>query len=156
MPSGDDGLMGLDLNRWFNYARARVNAAVGQGHQSLDRLEAKREADLADKPWLRSDSEAPTLDEARARIEWEADRQRRDQASTSTADQNQDATSSASTPRATPAAPARSPQAIATDADQEAARLQLDRRQQASAERLEAIRAELGVDDPPAGSDAKA
>ncbi|MBA3283277.1 MAG: hypothetical protein H0U29_13720, partial [Acidimicrobiia bacterium] len=70
--------MALDVNRWLKYAKARIDSAVGQGNKSLDRMEAEREADLADKPWLRSDREAPTLDEARARIEWESARQRRE------------------------------------------------------------------------------
>lgn len=143
--------MGLDLNRWFNYAKARVNSAVSQGHQSLDRREAERDAESADKPWLRADGEAPSMDEARARIAWEADRQRPDQASTAMSDQDEGARSSDSAPSADPGP--RSPQAIAADAEQEAARLELDRREQASMDRLEAIRAELGVDAPPADPD---
>lgn len=139
------GPMGLDLNRWFNYAKARVASAVGQGNQSLDRREAEREAGLADKPWLRSESEAPTMDEARARIEWEAGRQRPDQANAAADPADDRPAPSSATPEPSP----RSPQAVAADAEQEAARLELDRRDQASAERLEAIRAELGVDDPP-------
>lgn len=145
--------MGLDLNRWLHYAKARVNSAVNQGHQSLDRREAEREAELADKPWLRSDGEAPSMDEARARIEWEADRQRPDRAATTASDQSQDPRPSAPTASADPGSGPRSPQAIAADAEQEAARLELDRREQASMDRLEAIRAELGVDAPPVEPD---
>ena len=74
-PVGNNGAMALNVNRWLNYAKARIDAAVGSGHESLDRLEAKQEADRADKPWLASDSTAPTFDEARARIAWEADQQ---------------------------------------------------------------------------------
>jgi len=128
--------MALDVNRWLKYAKARIDSAVGQGNKSLDRLEAEREADLADKPWLRSDRQAPTLDEARARIEWEAERQHR-----------------GSEPGAGPGSdgPApRSPQDAAADAEQESARLELDRREQESAARLEQIRNELGVEAPPA------
>lgn len=67
--------MALNVNRWLQYAKARIDSAVGSGHDELDRLEAEQEAQRADKPWLASDSTAPTFDEARARIEWEADQQ---------------------------------------------------------------------------------
>ena len=128
--------MALDVNRWLKYAKARIDSAVGQGNKSLDRMEAEREADLADKPWLRSDREAPTLDEARARIEWEAERQHRQS--------GQEGEPSRDRP-----AP-RSPQDVAVDAEQESARLELARREKESAARLEQIREELGVEAPPA------
>lgn len=117
--------MAFDVNRWMKYARARIDSAVGQGNRSLDRLEAEREADLADKPWLRSETDAPTLDEARARIEWEAERQRK-----------------APAPPATPATPAE------PTAEQAAAKVELEAQQRKSADRLDQIRRELGVDDP--------
>jgi len=128
--------MALDVNRWLKYAKARIDSAVGQGNKSLDRMEAEREADLADKPWLRSDREAPTLDEARARIEWESARQRRESGP------------GADTAGDRPAP--RSPQDVAVDAEQESARLELARREKESAARLEQIREELGVEAPPA------
>lgn len=128
--------MALDVNRWLKYAKARIDSAVGQGNKSLDRLEAEREADLADKPWLGSDRDAPTLDEARARIEWEAERQRRESG------HGGGAVSDRPAPR--------SPRDAAADAEQESARLELDRREKESATRLEQIREELGVDTPPA------
>lgn len=116
--------MALDVQRWLQYAKARIESAVNQGNASLDRREAEREVELAERPWLGADAEAPTLDEARARIEWEAQRQAEGTAS----------------------APA-SPEASSTGGD---ARLELEAREQASAERLAAIRRELGVADPPA------
>jgi hypothetical protein len=128
--------MALDVNRWLHYAKARLDRAVGQGNRSLDRLEAEREVELADKPWLRSDAEAPTLDEARARIEWEAERQRRDA--------HQARTAPAATPAGSPTHPAAD-----ADAEQEGARLELERRDRESAARLAQIREELGVDPPP-------
>lgn len=67
--------MALNVNRWLQYAKARIDSAVGSGHAELDRLEAQQEAERADKPWLASDGAAPTFDEARARIAWEADQQ---------------------------------------------------------------------------------
>lgn len=141
--------MALDVDRWLQYAKARLARAVGDGNRSLDRLEAEREVELADKPWLRSDGEAPTLDEARARIEYETERQHRAAAAAGTAAEPDDGAPSATGPRP--------PQDIAADAELEAARLELDRREQASAARLRQIRDELGVDepvddDPPRGS----
>lgn len=137
------GAMALDVNRWLKYAKARLDTAVNQGNASLDRREAEREAELADKPWLRSDRAAPTLDEAKARIEWEAEEQRRraaeDGAPPATAD---------------PGGGSRRPQATAGDAEHESARLELDRREQASAARLEQIRRQLGVEDAPAADEA--
>lgn len=65
----------MNVNRWVRYAKARIDAAVGQGNESLDRLEAERQAELAERPWLAADGTAPSLDEARARIEWEARQQ---------------------------------------------------------------------------------
>ena len=42
---------------------------VSSGNDELDRREAQREAELADKPWLASDAPAPTIDEAVAYYE---------------------------------------------------------------------------------------
>ncbi len=133
--------MALDVNRWLKYAKARIDTAVNQGNASLDRREAEREADLADKPWLRSDRSAPTLDEAKARIEWEAEEQRRRAGKDGVAPGDADARTEA-----------RRPQATADDAEHESARLELEQREQASAARLDQIRRELGVEDPPAGA----
>ena len=151
------------MSRWMKYAKARLDAALGQGNDELDRLEAEREAELADKPWLRSEGEAPSFDEARARIEWEAERQRR------LAEQR----SASDGPRPSPAADVgRDPQAgdeprsgtapdrgAETDplespaeaAARESARVELEERQRLSATRLEEIRRELGIEaDTPA------
>lgn len=138
--------MGLDLNRWFNYAKARVNSAVSDANSSLDRREAEREAEAADRPWLRSESVAPSMDEARARIEWEAEQQReRSSDPRAGVSDEEPGVDSAGEP---PPPARRSPQDIAEEAERETARLELDRRAQASADRLRAIRDELGVDDP--------
>jgi len=58
--------------RWLRYGKAKLDDTLQQGNDELDRREAQLEADAADKPWLRSTAEAPTLDEVRARIEHEA------------------------------------------------------------------------------------
>lgn len=140
--------MALNVNRWLKYAKDRIDSAVGQGNKSLDQLEAEREVELADKPWLRSDDKAPTFDEARARIQWEADQQAR-KADREPTDETRAADAPA--PEDRPGGPApRSPQQISEDAERESARLELEERQRRSAERLAAIREELGVEDPPA------
>nr|MDQ3293255.1 hypothetical protein [Actinomycetota bacterium] len=60
--------------RWLRYAKARVDAAVRSGEKELDRREAELDAEVADKPWLTSDRDSPTFDEAKARIEDRAGR----------------------------------------------------------------------------------
>ena len=147
--------MAFDVNRWMKYARARLNTAVSQGNRSLDRLEAERDAELADKPWLRSDGAAPTLDEARDRIEWEAERQRKAQAEHAAAAAA--AAAPTNTGPVTPSMPPGSDHAKGSpsvphseaSAEQTGARLELEAQQRASADRLDQIRAELGVAKPP-------
>jgi len=124
--------MAANVGRWWKYAQAKLNSAVASGDQELSRLEAEREAELADKPWLASEGPAPTLDEAKARIEWEADEQRRRS-------------------EAAPPTPPTAPVPDGTDAEVSAARMELDRRDQEAQARLDAIRAELGVQRPPPG-----
>jgi len=63
--------MGLELNRWLRYTRARVRAALDAGNDRLDELEAQREAERAERPWLSSDGEDLSFDQVKARIEWE-------------------------------------------------------------------------------------
>ncbi len=164
--------MGFDVNRWVKYARARIDAAVGQGNEGLDRREAEREADLADRPWLAADGTAPTLDEARARIRWEADRQER--AARSETAGGSDATGEDDTAAGEPPAErgkpapgrgkvatgngpasggtstgdgARDPADLERDAEREGARIELEERSRRAADRLAQIRRELGVDD---------
>ncbi|MCU1352440.1 MAG: hypothetical protein JWM05_1649, partial [Acidimicrobiales bacterium] len=69
--------MAMGMARWVKYAKARLNATVRDGNDELDRLEAAQDAEQADRPWLAASDGAPTLDEAKARIEWEAERQHR-------------------------------------------------------------------------------
>lgn len=59
------------LNRWLGYAKARVTSFVHASDDELDRREATLEAELADKPWLRSDTDSPDFDAVKARIERE-------------------------------------------------------------------------------------
>ncbi|MEJ7583871.1 MAG: hypothetical protein WKF43_07230 [Acidimicrobiales bacterium] len=53
----------------MKYGQARLRAALAEGHATLERREADLEAEAADKPWLRSTSTTPTVDEVKARIE---------------------------------------------------------------------------------------
>ena len=90
-----------------------------------------RKAATADRPWVRSDTEAPTFDEAKARIEWEAAQAARG------ADTDPP---SAPAPSDSPSSP------TGQDAETVAAQLELEERQRESAARLDAIRAELGIE----------
>lgn len=148
-----------NLSRWFNYAKARLDAAIGQGHRDLDQLEAQREAELADKPWLRSSGDAPTFDEAKARIEWEAEqaalaaRRREEAPDARGTDPDSGRAPAAGTGPADGPGAARGPQITSPEeraaaADAASARLELEARERESAARLEAIRAELGIEPP--------
>lgn len=170
--------MALDLNRWFKYAKARVDAVFASGHEELDEMEAEREAILAEQPWLASDREKPTLDEARARIEWESRRQAR--SGEDSADRSDptpprspkrpaesptggiDGEASESSPGSEASGPARpvgaadaaiDPQTgLPLDgeaaADAASAKLELETKRRRTAERLAEMRRELGIDDP--------
>ena len=123
--------MAANVSRWLKYAQAKLDSVVRSSNDELDELEAEQAQRAVDKPWLAGTDEAPTLEEARARIEWEAEEQRR---------------------LAEAPAPASDPSGGAAtgpvDPEVEQARIELDRQARASKERLDAIRKELGVDPP--------
>lgn len=130
--------MAANVGRWWKYAQAKLNDLVSSSNAELDDLEAEQAARAEDKPWLSSDAEAPSLDDARARIEWEAAEQQRRadaaaRADVEAADSPADALARASTP---------------PDPEVVRAQLELDRQTRESKERLEQIRKELGVDPP--------
>jgi hypothetical protein len=126
--------MAANLGRWWKYAQAKLSSAVSSSNAELDELEAEQAARVADKPWLARDGAAPTLEETRARIEWEAEEQRRRaEAEVDAADSPEDAPARAEAP---------------PDPEVEQARIELDRQARESKERLDAIRKELGVDPP--------
>ena len=126
--------MAANLGRWWKYAQAKLNGVVSSSNDELDELEAQQAARAADKPWLSSDGDAPTLEETRARIEWEAEEQRRRaEAEVEAVDAPEDALARAAAP---------------PDPEVVKAHLELDRQAPESKERLEAIRKELGVDPP--------
>ena len=122
--------MAANLSKWLKYAQAKLNSAVSSSNAELDELEAEQRAAAEDKPWLSSDGDAPTLEEARARIEWEAEEQRR----------QAEAPAAPSTP-STPSTPAE-------DSEAAQARMELDQRAEDAKVRLDEIRKELGVDPP--------
>ena len=139
--------MAANLGRWLKYAQAKLNSAVSSSNAELDELEAEQRAAAEDKPWLSSDGDAPTLEETRTRIEWEAEDQRR-RAQAAPAPPSAPTTGGTGAP-ASPAAPnSGGIELDPADPDVAAARVELDRQARESRERLEAIRKELGVDAP--------
>lgn len=60
------------LNRWLKYAEAKVKSVVTSSDDKVAKREARLEAEMAEKPWLRSDGESPSFDDVKARIETEA------------------------------------------------------------------------------------
>lgn len=130
--------MAANVGRWWKYAQAKLNDMVSSSNAELDDLEAEQAARAEDKPWLSSDGTAPTLDEARARIEWEAEEQQRRadaaaRAEVEAADSPDDALARADAP---------------PDPAVVQAQVELDRQARESKQRLEEIRKELGVDPP--------
>lgn len=59
----------MSWKRWFRYGKAKVAAAARDLDKTVERKEAELRAEQDDKPWLASDDDAPTFDEAKARIE---------------------------------------------------------------------------------------
>jgi hypothetical protein len=57
------------LSRWVRYGRAKLDDMLKQDNEELDRLEAERKLDAAERPWAHSTGEVPTLDEVRQRID---------------------------------------------------------------------------------------
>jgi hypothetical protein len=56
----------------MKYGRAMLDDVLNRGNEEMDRLEAEREVDAAERPWAHSTSETPTLDDVRARIAHDA------------------------------------------------------------------------------------
>ena len=130
--------MAANVGRWLKYAQAKLNSVVSSSNEELDELEAEQAARAEGKPWISSDSDAPTLEETRARIEWEAEEQRR----RAEADASAEVAAIGSSDDALARAEA------GPDPEVVKARLELDRQARESKDRLEAIRKELGVDPP--------
>jgi hypothetical protein len=60
------------LTRWMKYGRAMLDDALKRGNDELDRREAEREVDAAERPWAHRDSETPTIDDVRDRMAHDA------------------------------------------------------------------------------------
>lgn len=115
--------MAAQWQRWLRYAKARLDSTVRDSERELDRREAELEARAEGKPWLSSSGDAPTFDEARARIE----------------------------DRARQAGPQGGPPPASPPPGEAASEVEAQRR--AGAERLAAIRDELGLADDDPGPD---
>ncbi len=137
--------MATNLNRWLKYAKAKLESTVSTGNDELDRLEARQEAERAERPWLGADRDAPSFEEAQARIRWEAER-------------TEAGPPPGSARKAAPSVDQAEVDDVdaldtATAAEQHGARIELDARAKQSADRLDQIRRELGVADPAAPND---
>lgn len=122
--------------RWLKYGKAKLDDALRSGDEELTRREAQLEAEAAEKPWLRSTSDAPSMDEVRARIEHEA-AQAEARKVAPTAGPPADGAPTSST------SPAPSTPGEAFD---------LAEQQRQADERLAAIRSELGLDEAAPGA----
>lgn len=182
--------MARNVGRWFEYAKAKLNDTLGSANRELDELEAERAAEAADKPWLTSDDEAPSLDEVRAKIEARSASAGAEppRPPVTTTPDGEPVTPSSWDPipaptagagaggggaggapavpaapgpeadagddgAAQPAAPSSSTaddlRSVAEAVEQSQAKLELEAQARRSAERLDQIRRELGVDAPP-------
>ncbi len=65
--------MALNWRRLIEYAKTKIDGGVASGNKELDRLEAELAERQGDRPPM-SDGVAPSIDEVRARIEWQLDR----------------------------------------------------------------------------------
>lgn len=170
--------MSTEPNGWLEQVRAKVRDLLASGNRRLDELEAQREAEREDKPWLSGD--APTLDSVRARIEWEEAARREaagaggdaisrerlggqgDRATRSGGDradvsdrgqQELIGESESSNAGGGSVDGGTRPLPMTEDAEREAIRVELEEREQASRERLAEIRRELGFDSDGAEPD---
>jgi hypothetical protein len=109
--------------RWLNYYRTKLTTVVRRADDELDRREAELEVDKAERPWLHTEGDAPSFDEAKARIEHD--------------------TGSAARVPPTPA-----PTPGDAEAAQKIAAFDLAKQQAAAEERLASIRASLDIDPP--------
>lgn len=124
--------MAAQWERWLKYAKAKLDDTVSRGESRLDQLEAEQAARAEGKPWLSGTGDAPTFDEAKARIEAQAE-----------------AAGQAPAPTAEPELGKPRPGAAPAGDT-----IDLAAQQKAAAERLAAMRAELGLDEPDPPKDA--
>lgn len=142
--------MATESDGWLERLKARVEDALASGNRRLDELEAEQERERADKPWLGADGDTPTLDQVRARIEWEEDRLSGDEADAG-AGEDRGATGSGLPPGGVAGSrelPGTGDLLDPSAAEREALRIEMAERERASKERLARIREELGVEPP--------
>ena len=113
--------------RWLKYGKAKLDDTLKSGNDELDKREAALEAEAAEKPWLRSTGDAPSMDQVKARIDYEA---KQAEARKASAGSGADAT-----PKVT------------TDAGAGQEGFDFAEQQRQADERLAAIRSELGLDE---------
>lgn len=144
--------------RWLRYAKAKIDDTVKRGDAELDRREAEQRARAEGKPWLDADGDAPTLDEARARIEHQARQAQEAEAARRAAAPRPTpwAAPPAAPPPVEPADPVEGPEVppapsaappLATDP--QLGSIDFAAQQRAADERLAAMRRELGLDEDP-------
>lgn len=143
--------MAAQWERWLKYAKARFDATLAKGETEMDRLEAEQAARAEGKPWLSSTSDAPSFDEAKARIEAQAEAAGRTAPTEGPASPSSSSSGPPSdVPGASGAAPSapdiRKPSPTAAPAGDA---IDFAAQQKAAEERLAQMRAELGLDDPP-------
>lgn len=68
--------MAAQWERWIRYAKAKLDDSVQRGNEEMDRREAELEDRRRERtPWAKdptADGDAPTFEEAKARIEHQA------------------------------------------------------------------------------------
>jgi hypothetical protein len=162
--------MAAQWERWLRYAKAKLDQTVTRGDAELDRREAELAARAEAEPWLASDGDAPTLGEARARIEHQAEQARRareahEAEQVRVTEQEGDAAAPTedagaiegphdAPPEAPPpAAPTGRPEPPRLATDPQLGAIDFEAQKRAADQRLAAMRKELGLDEePPPGS----
>jgi hypothetical protein len=143
--------MALQWQRWLAYAKARIDSSVREGERELDRREADLAARSEGRPWISSSGNAPTFDEARARIEAQSRTAGAAEAGPGGAGSTPASPGGAERARGRPEG-ARPAPSTNPEGDASLESFDLAAHQKAADDRLAAIRDELGLGgaDPPA------
>lgn len=161
--------MAPQWRRWLNYAKAKLDTSIAESEADLDRREAELQARAAGRPWLADDSAAPTLEETRARIEYEVREAERRAGGSNSGRKPADGGAGHPDPASAPAGapgeaaspgspgserPGRATGPTTSDAvPGSEASIDFEAQQREAEKRVAAIRAELGLDaDPPGPS----
>jgi hypothetical protein len=147
-PSRDEASAAAPHKRHRSDGSPRLSARLLKaGEDELDKREARLEAEAAGKPWLTSTSDAPTFEEAKARIEHMAREtgvgpkpEEQDDGAGPSAERPMDTSSPGDEP-----SPPGAPSAEGESADL----IDMAAQQKAADERLSAIREELGLTEEP-------